>query len=139
VAQAGVKSDEVVFENVGCRLNFALLVRVALLPDRIADVRTDGSVRWMNLAAIGKESGEAFTAALEAKCALGEFAADKAYALQVYTNDGWKDAASERTATGGMSFDAHPDRLYRITGEGISARPWTVEMDAEGKVVVLVR
>lgn len=139
VAQADVAKDEVVFENVGCRLNFALLVRVALLPDRIADVRTDGSVRWMNVEEIGKESGEAFTAALDAKCALGEFAADKTYALQLYTNDGWKDVASEHTDTGGMSFAAHPDRLYRITGEGISARPFTVEMDGEGKVVVLVR
>jgi hypothetical protein len=112
---------------------------VAQLPDRIADVRTDGSVRWMNLAAIGKESSEAFTAILEAKCTLGEFAADKAYTLQVYTNDGWKDAANERTATGGMSFAAHPDRLYRITGEGISSRPFTVELSANGELVTLVR
>ncbi len=139
VAQADVERDEVVFENVGCRLNFALLLRVAGEPDRIADVRTDGSVRWMNVEEIGKESSEAFMATLDAKCALGEFTANKTYALQLYTTDGWKDAASERTTTIGMSFAAHPDRLYRITGEGISARPFTVEMDSEGKLVVLVR
>lgn len=139
VAMEPVKDGRIVFENVGCRLNFALLVRVPGDDDRIVDVRTDGSVRWLNVEEVGKGSGEAFTAALDAKCALGEFAADTTYALQVYTKYRWMHVASERTDTGGMSFAAHPDRLYRITGEGISARPWTVEKDAEGKVVVLVR
>ncbi len=139
VAMEPIKDGKVVFNDVGCRLNFALLVRVPGDADRIADVRTDGSVRWLNMGAPGSENGEAFTAALDAKCALGEFVPDKTYTLQLYTNDGWKDVTCERTATGGMSFAAHPDRLYRITGEGISARPFTAEKDASGAVVTIVR
>jgi len=38
-----------------------------------------------------------------------------------------------------VSFKAHPDRLYRITGEGIANRPFTVELDAETDEAVTLR
>lgn len=139
VAQERAKCGAVRFENVGCRLNFALCIRVPDEPERIADVRTGGSVRWLNLdPATPAEGG--FTALLDAINALGEFKPDADYTLERYTLDGWQQCPSERTPSSAISFAAHPGFLYRILGEGVAPRPFTVELDpATGGTEILRR
>jgi len=140
VAKAPVEDGKVTFENVGCALSFALCIRVPDETERIADVRTDGSYRWLNIELEEPDDDRAFEVEYGKSCPLGEFQPDAEYALERYTLEGWKDSAAERTSTGGVSFTGHPDRLYRFVGDGFSNRPFTVELDpATGEVVTLKR
>jgi len=139
VAEAPVENGKVTFENVGCALNFALCIRVPGEDERIADVRTDGSYRWLYLGADEPDDGRAFAVIYDKSCPLGEFQPDEEYVLEHYTLEGWKECAAERTPTGGVSFAGHPDRLYRITGEGVASRPFTVELDPEAGEAVTLR
>jgi len=141
VARTDIKDGQVTFDNVGCRLNFALLVRIPGDDDRLADVRTDGSVRWLCLETRdAPDEGNAFAVAYEQSSPLGEFQPDKEYTLEYCTMEGWKECSAVRTSAGGLAFTARSDRLYRVAGEGVSNRPFTVELDSNsGEVVTLLR
>ena len=56
-----------------------------------------------------------------------------------YTEEGWRDAPSDRTEDGGIRFTGRSDRLYRIQCKGIADRPFTVELDPSGKVEIVKR
>jgi len=139
IARQPAQDGRVRFEKVGCRLNFALCIRVPDEAERLADVRTDGSVRWLNLDPAPPVVG-GFTAVLEGKNPLGELQPGADYTLERYTLDGWQQRPVERTAAGALSFTAQPDFLYRILGDGVAARPFTVELNpATGESVILRR
>lgn len=138
ITREKAQGGRVRFDNVGCRLNFALCIRIPDEQERLTDVRTDGSVRWLNLDPSASTDGR-FTAVLDVKNPLGEFQPDANYTLERYALDGWQPCPSERTPTGALSFAAHSDFLYRILGEGIAARPFTVELSPETGETVLLR
>jgi len=140
VARTPIEEGRALFENVGCGLNFALMVRAPRGADRIADVRTDGSVRWLNLDPVLEYGADSFDVIFDKMSPLGEFLPDAEYTLDVFTLNGWIEHPFEREWTGAISFTGATDRLYRVLGEGISDRPFTVETDAAtGEVAVLKR
>ena len=138
LAEEPVADGKVVFNDVGCRLDQSLCIRVPGEDDRICDLRTDGSYRWLDL---GAEPGDAetFTVDYDKSTPFGEMDPGEDYNLLVYTIDGWVDSDSERLSTGGFTFEGTADRLYRIVGPGIASRPFTVEPDETGEVVTLRR
>lgn len=139
VARTDIENGIVTFNDVGCRLNFALLVRIPGDDDRLADVRPDGSVRWLCLGIEAPRDNKSLAVAYEKSSPLGEFQPEKEYRLEYYTKGGWKQAAMDRTSEGGVTFTARADRLYRLTGEGVSNRPFTVELDAKSGEVITLR
>ncbi len=135
VARAEIKEGKAAFEKVGCRRNFALVVRVEGEKDRLFDVRTDKTVRELNGAA--PEEGR-FECKFDKQSPLGEFKPDKDCKVEIWTPEGFKEVESERVSTGALKFSAHPDCMYRLAGEGMSNRLFTVELK-DGAVVTLVR
>lgn len=137
VARARVKDGFALFENVGCRLHFALLVKVPGGEARLADVRPGGAVSWMSVSADDPADGKSFEAVLDKISPIGEFSPDSEYSLQAWTASGWKDVPSTRHPTGSVAFAARADRLYMMKGKGMTDRPFTVEK-AEGSGEILV-
>jgi len=137
VATEEITEGKVVFNDVGCRIDQALCIRVEGGDDRIADLRKDGSYRFLNLGA--DSTGEVFTVDYDKSTPFGEMDPGEDYGLLIYTVDGWVDADSERLSTGGFTFEGTSDRLYRITGPGIASRPFTVEYDEDMDEVVTLR
>jgi len=135
VARAEIKEGKAAFEKVGCRRNFALVVRVEGEKDRLFDVRTDKSVRELKGAA--PEEGR-FECKFDKQSPLGEFKPDKDCKVEIWTPEGFKEIECERVSTGALKFNAHADCMYRLVGEGMSSRLFTVEMK-DGAVVTLVR
>lgn len=135
VARAEIKDGKVAFENVGCRRNFALCVRVEGEKDRLFDVRTDKSVREVKGAA--PEEGR-LECRFDKQSPLGEFKPDRDCKVEMWTPEGFVEVESERVSTGALKFSAHSECVYRLVGEGMSNRLFTVEMK-DGAVQTLVR
>ena len=139
IAQAAVANGAARFENVGCRKRFVLLVRIPGDADLLADLLPDGLVRWLSIADADPDDGQAFEVAFDKSCPLGEFKGEADYTLEVYAAGGWKPVPCERVATGAARFMGRADRLYRLTAEGITDRPFTVERNADTGGIVAVR
>jgi hypothetical protein len=91
--------------------------------------------RWLNNAE-KIEGGADFT--FEKQSPLGEFQPEKQYQVQVWTSAGWQGIESERVTTGALKFKADKERLYRLQGEGINGRPFTIE-EIESELTARVR
>ncbi|MCZ7605703.1 MAG: hypothetical protein M5U25_06410 [Planctomycetota bacterium] len=131
VARSKLEGRAVTFKDVGRSRNFVLLVQADESADRLLTLIEGKVIELANPAGI--EPGEgAFACALEKACDLGEFQPDAEYEVQVHTAKGWQAIESERVATGALSFQCDPKRLYRIVGEGINSRPFTATSSDEG-------
>ncbi|MBX3474290.1 MAG: hypothetical protein KF754_07900 [Planctomycetes bacterium] len=135
VARAMPANGKAVFEKVGNRKHFALLVRTPGGKDRMVVLGPKSEPRWLNNAE-KVEGGADFT--FEKQSPLGEFQPDRQYQMQVWTTAGWQDLASERVSTGALKFKAAQDRLYRLKAEGINGRPFTIE-EIDGEFAARVR
>jgi hypothetical protein len=135
VARAMPANGKAVFEKVGNRKHFALMVRTPGGTDRMVVLGPKSEPRWLNNAE-KIEGGTDFS--FEKQSPLGEFQPDKQYQVQVWTSAGWHNLPSERVTTGALKFKAAQDRLYRIQGDGISGRPFTIE-EIEGELAARVR
>jgi hypothetical protein len=131
VARSKLAGRNVTFKDVGRSRNFVLLVRADESADRLLTL-IDGKAAQLSNPA-GTEPGEgAFECVFEKACDLGEFQPDAEYEVQVHTSSGWQAIESERVATGALSFQCDPRRLYRIMGEGINSRPFTAANSDDG-------
>jgi hypothetical protein len=130
---------EVVFSDVGCRLNQALCFRSEGQPDQLCDLRSDGSYSWLRLDPAADDPAAGFPVNYDKSTPLGEMDPGEDYELLVYTAQGWITAPSARLSTGGFTFEGYADRLYRISGAGVANRPFTVELDETGEVATQKR
>ncbi|GAB4161255.1 MAG: hypothetical protein Kow00107_09080 [Planctomycetota bacterium] len=136
VARSSIADGKAVFANVGCRLDFVLCVRIPGGPERLVDVRKDGSVRTMKLVA---DEADCLDVELDKMLPLGEFQPDEEYSIELYGTEGWKEIPSERVWTGALKFKGSPMCLYRLKGKGMSDRPFTLERSEDGTLVLLKR
>ncbi|KAA0213421.1 transglutaminase domain-containing protein [bacterium] len=135
LARTPVAQGKALFEKIGCRKPFALVVKVEGMPDRAFAVETDKSVRPL---LSGQAQDGLFEARFEKQCVLGEFRPDKPVKVQVWSADGWQEVSAQRVSTGAIQFMASQDCLYRLVGEGLRDRPFTLTQ-AEGTLNVTQR
>ncbi|MFA4985647.1 MAG: transglutaminase domain-containing protein [Candidatus Brocadiia bacterium] len=133
VARAKIMDGQVAFENVGCRLPFALCIRVPGEPDRIADVRQGGNVKWLRTAPDDPADGAQFEMTYGKDDLMGGFNVEEEYTLFLYADKGWKEIPLTHPGEGKISFAARADRLYRLSGKKSSPRPFTVEPLPSGR------
>ncbi|NUN49040.1 MAG: transglutaminase domain-containing protein, partial [Candidatus Brocadiae bacterium] len=133
-----VEAGRAVFDKVGCRRPFALLVRVAGVPDQLLATEKGGG--WRVLASGPLPAGEGpVDLAFEKVSPLGEFEPDEEYAVTVWDGTAWSPVAARRLQTGAVGFRAWADRAYRVTGGKFAGRPFTVNADPAAESPVTVR
>ncbi|MCC6465869.1 MAG: hypothetical protein IT463_11065 [Planctomycetes bacterium] len=126
VARADLKDGVAAFEKVGCSRDFVFNVQAEGAQEKLLLVRKGGEM--LELAAGEMPAGGTFKAQFGKSCALGEFKAEAEYKVLVFAAGAWAEVPCTRVSTGAIAFEAHPDRLYRLQGEGMADRPFTVAM-----------
>ena len=131
VARSKIEGRKVTFKDVGKKRNFVLCVQAADSASRLITI-VDGKVTELNN---GPATEPGFECEFEKSGDMGEFQPDEEYTVYVHDGDTWAEVESTRVATGAISFECNPGRLYRIEGKGINARPLTAAKGEDGPML----